>query len=104
MAGHDTMSDTTKSNASWQIYLKEPLKPSIDQAYQWTELLKPTLQEGVIKLREVSARAKGDMLVAVEWFNSMSTAKQKVLVEMATGAAMMTKEAVAILTTTTVNE
>jgi len=52
----------------------------------------------------VSAKAKGDMLGAVDWFNSMSAAKQKYLVDMATGAAMMTKEAVGALTTTTVNE
>jgi len=48
----------------------------------------------------LGAKAKGDMVGALEWFNSMSSAKQKRLMEMATGAAVMTKDAVAVLMTT----
>jgi len=97
--------EETKSNVSWQEYLKDPLKPlHIDQAYQWAELLKPALQDGVLKVKELGAKAKGDMTGALEWFNSMSAAKQKSLMEMATGAAVMTKDAVAHLTTTTAKE
>jgi len=40
------------------------------------------------------------MVGALEWFNSMSASKQKRLMEMATGAAGMTKDAVAVLITT----
>jgi len=40
------------------------------------------------------------MVGALEWFNSMSATKQKRLMEMATGAAVMTKDAVAVLMTT----
>jgi len=47
----------------------------------------------------LGAKAKGDMVGALEWFNSMSAAKQKRLIEMATGAAVMTKDAVAVLMT-----
>jgi len=99
------MGEETQSNHSWQKYLKDPLKPlSIDQAYQWVELLKPALQDGVIKAKEVGAKARGDMVVALDWFNSMSTTKQKYLIDMATGAIMMTKDAVAVLTETTAKE
>jgi len=40
------------------------------------------------------------MAGALEWFNSMGSTKQKRLMEMATGAAGMTKDAVAVLMTT----
>merc|ERR1719513_291304 len=99
------MGEETQSNHSWQKYLKDPLKPlSIDQAYKWVELLKPALQDGVIKAKEVGAKARGDMVGALDWFNSMSAPKQKYLIDMATGAVMMTKDAVAVLTETTAKE
>jgi len=99
------MSDQTTTNDSWQTYLKDPLKPlSIDQAYQWAEMLKPALQDGVIKAKEAGAKAKGEMAGAIDWFHSMSAAKQKYLTDMATGAIVMTKEAVAVLTETTAKE
>jgi len=99
------MGEETNSNVSWKEYLKEPLKPlNIDQAYQYAELLKPALKDGVLKVKELGAKAKGDMVGALEWFNSMSAAKQKSLMEMATGAAAMTKDAVALLTMTTAKE
>jgi len=99
------MGEETNSNVSWKEYLKEPLKPlNIDQAYQYAELLKPALKDGVLKVKELGAKAKGDMVGALEWFNSMSAAKQKSLMEMATGAAVMTKDAVALLTMTTAKE
>jgi len=84
--------------------IREAVKPLTgDQAYQYAELLKPSLQDGVAKVKETSKKAKGDMIGALKWFNSMSSAKQKSLVDMATGAATMTKDAVAALTETTVN-
>jgi len=99
------MSDESKTTDTWQVYLKEPLKPlSIDQAYKWAELLKPALQDGVIKAKEVGAKARGEMAGAIDWFHSMSAAKQKYLIDMATGAVMMTKDAVAVLTETTAKE
>jgi len=52
----------------------------------------------------MSFKAKGDMAGALQWFNSMSAAKQKYLMDMATGAVLMTKGAVAVLTKTTSNE
>jgi len=48
----------------------------------------------------LGAKAKGDMVGALEWFNSMSAAKQKRLTEMATGAAVITKDALAVFMTT----
>jgi len=75
-----------------------------EQAFQYAEMLKPTLQEGVAKAKEKGTKAKGDMVSALKWFNSMSAAKQKGLVDMATGAATMTKDAVAALTETTAKE
>jgi len=48
----------------------------------------------------LGSKAKGDMAGALEWFNSMGSTKQKRLMEMATGAAGMTKDAVAVLMTT----
>lgn len=92
------MGEEANSTVSWQEYLKEPLRPlNIDQAYHFAELLKPALADGVHKVKELGAKAKGDMVGALEWFNSMSAAKQKRLMEMATGAAVMTKDAVAVL-------
>lgn len=55
-------------------------------------------------MKEVGAKAKGEMVGALDWFNSMSAPKQKYLIDMATGAIMMTKEAVAVLTQTTAKE
>merc|ERR1719285_1633430 len=52
----------------------------------------------------MGVKAKGDMAAAFQWFNSMSATKQKYLVDMATGAALMTKDAVAGLTKTTASE
>jgi len=40
------------------------------------------------------------MVGALEWFNSMSATRQKRLMDMATGAAGMTKDAVKVLMTT----
>lgn len=95
------MGEEANSTVSWQEYLKEPLRPlNIDQAYHQAELLKPALADGVHKVKELGAKAKGDMVGALDWFNSMSAAKQKRLMEMATGAAVMTKDAVAVLVTT----
>merc|ERR1719474_807110 len=67
-------------------------------------MLKPSLKDGVKKAKDTGTKAKGDMVGALKWFNSMSSAKQKSLVDMATGAATMTKDAVAALTETTTKE
>jgi len=75
-----------------------------EQAFQYAEILKPALQDGVAKAKERGTKAKGEMLSALKWFNSMSASKQKGLVDMATGAAAMTKDAVAALTETTTKE
>jgi len=80
----------------------EPIK--IDQAYQQAKLLRPTLQEGVVKVKDVGVKARADMAGTLQWFNSMSAIKQKYLIDMATGAALMTKDTVAVLTKTTAIE
>jgi len=77
---------------------------SKEQAYRYATMLKPSLKDGVKKAKETGSKAKGDMVGALKWFNSMSSAKQKSLVDMATGAAVMTKDAVAALTETTARE
>jgi len=84
---------------------KENGRPvTTDQAFKYAEMLKPSLQNGVAKAKERGSKAKGDMVGALKWFNSMSASKQKSLVDMATGAAVMTKDAVAALTATTARE
>jgi len=45
-------------------------------------------------------KATGDMASALIWFQSMSAAKQKHLIEIATGSTIMTQDAVAVLTET----
>jgi len=105
MAENEAKIDDVKTDDSKEKDIREAVKPlTTDQAYQYAELLKPTLQDGVAKVKETGKKAKGDMIGALKWFNSMSSAKQKSLVDMATGAATMTKDAVAALTQTTAKE
>jgi len=105
MAENEAKIDDVKTDDSKEKDIREAIKPlTSDQAYQYAELLKPALQDGVAKVKETSKKAKGDMIGALKWFNSMSSAKQKSLVDMATGAATMTKDAVAALTETTAKE
>jgi len=52
----------------------------------------------------MGVKAKADMAGALQWFNSMSATKQKYLIDIAPGAEIMTKEAVAVLTKTTAIE
>jgi len=100
MAENDSKVDDVKIDES-----KEDRKAlAMDQAYRYAEMLKPSLQDGVGKAKEKGSKAKGDMVNALKWFNSMSAAKQKSLVDMATGAATMTKDAVAALTESTTKE
>merc|ERR1711920_924971 len=49
------------------------------------------------KVKDKGNKAKGDMMGALKWFKSMSAAQQKGLVDMATGATQMTKDAVSAL-------
>jgi len=108
MAENEAKIDDVKvdeSKESKEKDIENALKPlTSDQAYQYAEMLKPSLQEGVSKVMEGTSKAKGEMVGALKWFNSMSAAKQKSLVDMATGAATMTKDAVAALTETTTKE
>jgi len=105
MAENEAKIDDTKLDDSKEKDIQNALKPlTTDQAYQYAEMLKPSLQQGVAKVKEGSSKAKGDMIGALKWFNSMSSAKQKSLVDMATGAASMTKDAVAALSETTAKE
>jgi len=105
MAENESKVEDVKREESKERDLQDALKPlTTDQAYQYAEMLKPSLQLGVNKVKESSNKAKGDMIGALKWFNSMSSAKQKSLVDMATGAASMTKDAVAALTETTTKE
>jgi len=107
MAENEAKIDDVKGDDSKEkdLQLENALKPiTSDQAYQYAEILKPSLQHGVAKVKESGTKAKGDMIGALKWFNSMSSSKQKSLVDMATGAATMTKDAVAALTETTTKE
>jgi len=105
MADKEAKVDDVKRDDSKEKDIENALKPlTTDQAYQYAEMLKPSLQEGVAKVKESSTKAKGDMISAFKWFNSMNSTKQKSLVDMATGAAAMTKDAVAALTETTSKE
>jgi len=104
MAENEAKIDDVKDDLK-EREMKAALKPlTTDQAFQYAEMLKPALQDGVSKVKETTSKAKGDMIGALKWFNSMSSAKQKSLVDMATGAATMTKDAVAALTETTTKE
>lgn len=105
MAENEAKIDDVKTDDSKERDIKDAFKPlTTDQAYEYAELLKPSLKDGVAKVKETSKKAKGDMIGALKWFNSMSSAKQKSLVAMASGAATFTKDAVAALTDTTTKE
>jgi len=52
----------------------------------------------------VGVKARADMAGELQWFNSMSAIKHKYVIDMATGAALMTKNTVAVLTKTTAIE
>jgi len=98
MAEKEAKIDDVKVDESKERELKAALSPiTTDQAYQYAEILKPVLKDGVNKAKEKSSKAKGDMVGALKWFKSMSKAQQKGLVDMATGASQMTKDAVSAL-------
>jgi len=98
------MSNRAKSKESSQPLLKSTLKPlRNDQVYQYVELLKPALQDGVLNMEDVG-EARGDMASALIWFHAMSAAKQKHLIDIATGSAVMTQDAVTVLTETVATE
>lgn len=73
--------------------------PIVDdgQKYKYAELLKPKLASGKDKATAAASKAKGDMQDAMKWFKTLSAPQQDDLVAMATGAKVMTKEAVAAL-------
>jgi len=52
----------------------------------------------------VGVKARADIAGMLQWFNSMRAIKQKYLIDMATGAALMTNDTVAVLTKTTAIE
>jgi len=98
MAENEAKIDDVKGDESKERDLKGALSPlTTDQAYQYAEILKPVLQDGVNKVKDKGNKAKGDMMGALKWFKSMSAAQQKGLVDMATGATQMTKDAVSAL-------
>jgi len=98
MAENEAKIDDVKVDESKEKELKAALSPlTKDQAYQYAEILKPVLKDGVGKVKEKSSKAKGDMVGALKWFKSMSKTQQKGLVDMATGASQMTKDAVSAL-------
>jgi len=98
MAENEAKIDDVKGDESKERELKDALSPlAADQAYQYAEILKPVLQDGVNKVKETGNKAKGDMIGALKWFKSMSAVQQKGLVDMATGATQMTKDAVSAL-------
>jgi len=98
MAENEAKIDDIKVDESKERELKSALSPlTTDQAYQYAEILKPVLQDGVNKVKEKGTKAKGDMVGALRWFKSMSEKQQKGLVDMATGATQMTKDAVSAL-------
>jgi len=98
MAENEAKIDDIKVDESKERELKSALSPlTNDQAYQYAEILKPVLQDGVNKVKEKGTKAKGDMVGALRWFKSMSEKQQKGLVDMATGATQMTKDAVSAL-------
>jgi len=98
MAENEAKIDYVKGDDSKEMELKAALNPlTTDQAYQYAEILKPVLQDGVNKVKDTGSKAKGDMIGALNWFKSMSAAQQKGLVDMATGATQMTKDAVSAL-------
>lgn len=98
MAENEAKIDEVKGDESKERELKAALNPlTTDQAYQYAEILKPVLKDGVNKVKETGTKAKGDMIGALKWFKSMSATQQKGLVDMATGASQMTKDAVSAL-------
>jgi len=98
MAENEAKIDDVKGDESKERELKDALNPlTTDQAYKYAEILQPVLQDGVNKVKETGSKAKGDMIGALKWFKSMSASQQKGLVDMATGATQMTKDAVSAL-------
>jgi len=98
MAENEAKIDDVKGDESKERDAKAALNPlTTDQAYQYAEILKPVLKDGVNKVKETGSKAKGEMVCALKWFKSMSATQQKGLVDMATGASQMTKDAVSAL-------